>query len=35
MKSQLEPTHPLGPLETIVSTMERPNLENIIQPEDA
>ena len=34
MKSQLEPTHPLGPLETIVSTMERPILDNIIQPSD-
>ena len=34
MKSNLEPTHPLGPFDTVVSTMERPILDNIIQPSD-
>tara|TARA_R100000005_G_C4944199_1_gene167424 strand:- start:80 stop:772 length:693 start_codon:yes stop_codon:yes gene_type:complete len=34
MIANLEPTHPIGPLETTVSTMERPNLESIIQPSD-
>ena len=34
MIANLEPRHPLGPLETTVSTMERPNLESIIQPSD-
>ena len=34
MIANLEPKHPLGPLETTVSTMERPNLEDIIKRED-
>ena len=34
MIANLEPTHPLGPLETTVSTMEKPILDNSIQPSD-